>query len=482
MEESQVSERLGASTLSIEVPPDHKKTKRRILRNVCVVSFGFLLTFTAFGSLEKLQSSLHSDERLGLMSLIVIYVTFVMSCLFVPSLLINKVGCKNTLMLAMGGYVTFIVANFYPRYWTLLPTSAIAGSSAAPLWTAKCTYVTTSGINYAKISKESKEAVISRFFGIFFLIFHTSQIWGNLISSLVLTPSGTTANATDMALSTCGSRFCPMIEASVNQSLSLTASKIHPVTIWTLMGTYVICGVLAIIVIFSFLDEIPITDSEKSSTSTCKDSIATFVHMKDRKMQLLIPITIFVGLENGFVFADFTKGYITCALGVEVVGFSMICFGASDAIFSSSLGKIVKYTGRPIIFSIGTAITVTLYVLLLIWKLNKDTVYLYYMAAGCLGLTDAIFQTQVNAYYGELFTNNQEAAFSNFRLWTSMGFVISFVCSSLVCLDVKLYMLIGMVLVGFVLYLLVETMRKKEEKSELEVPYKDHVLENPSAK
>ena len=78
------------------------------------------------------------------------------------------------------------------------------------------------------------------------------------------------------------------------------------------------------------------------------------------------------------------------------MGFSMICFGASDAIFSSSLGKIVKYTGRPIIFSIGTAITVTLYVLLLIWKLNKDTVYLYYMAAGCLGLTDAIFQTQVN--------------------------------------------------------------------------------------
>ena len=80
------------------------------------------------------------------------------------------------------------------------------------------------------------------------------------------------------------------------------------------MGTYVICGVLAIIVIFSFLDEIPITDSEKSSTSTCKDSIATFVHMKDRKMQLLIPITIFVGLENGFVFADFTKVSIYVSL------------------------------------------------------------------------------------------------------------------------------------------------------------------------
>lgn len=48
---------------------------------------------------------------------------------------------------------------------------------------------------------------------------------------------------------------------------------------------------------------------------------------------------IFSGLEQGFVFADFTKSYVTCALGIERVGFVMICFGVVDAFFSLTLGK-----------------------------------------------------------------------------------------------------------------------------------------------
>ena len=108
---------------------DLKSKKRRIIKNLLIVSVGFLLCFTAYGSLEKLQSSLHSDETLGLACLIAVYSTFVVSCLFVPSLLIGKLGCKYTLMLAMGGFSTFAIAHFYPKYWTLLPTSAVVGKS-----------------------------------------------------------------------------------------------------------------------------------------------------------------------------------------------------------------------------------------------------------------------------------------------------------------------------------------------------------------
>ena len=67
------------------------------------------------------------------------------------------------------------------------------------------------------------------------------------------------------------------------------------------------------------------------------------------------------------------------------------------------------------------------------------------------------------AYYGELFSTNQEAAFSNYRFWTSMGFVISFVCSNMMCLDTKLYILIGTLLTGFVLYVVVEVVLKQGE-------------------
>ena len=37
---------------------------------------------------------------------------------------------------------------------------------------------------YAEIIEDASEPIIVKFFGIFFLLFQSAQIWGNLISSL----------------------------------------------------------------------------------------------------------------------------------------------------------------------------------------------------------------------------------------------------------------------------------------------------------
>ena len=39
-------------------------------------------------------------------------------------------------------YSSYIAAQFYPSFYTLLPTAFILGMGAAPLWSAKCTYLT----------------------------------------------------------------------------------------------------------------------------------------------------------------------------------------------------------------------------------------------------------------------------------------------------------------------------------------------------
>ena len=49
-----------------------------------------------------------------------------------------------------------------------------------------------------------------------------------------------------------------------------------------------------------------------------------------------------------------------------------------------------------------------------------------FVLAALWGIADAIWQTQINALYGNLFPSKEEAAFSNYRLWESLGFVISF--------------------------------------------------------
>ena len=104
-----------------------QKEKRVITKNVIVISFGFLFLFTAFQSLQNLQSSLNPDEGLGLASLCVIYASLILSCMFVPPFLIGRLGCKWTLVLAMTGYVLYTVANYHASWYTLMPASILLG-------------------------------------------------------------------------------------------------------------------------------------------------------------------------------------------------------------------------------------------------------------------------------------------------------------------------------------------------------------------
>lgn len=125
--------------------------------------------------MANLQSSLNTDAGLGTASLSAIYVSLVISCLFVPPALINKLGLKWTIVLSQCTYTLYLAANMYPKWFTLIPSAIILGFGAAPLWTAKCTYLTETSVFYSKLTKESSDAVVTRFFGIFFSMFQTSK-------------------------------------------------------------------------------------------------------------------------------------------------------------------------------------------------------------------------------------------------------------------------------------------------------------------
>jgi hypothetical protein len=58
--------------------------------------------------------------------------------------------------------------------------------------------------------------------------------------------------------------------------------------------------------------------------------------------------------------------------------------------------------------------------------------------------------------YGALFRRNKEAAFSNYRLWESLGFVIAYAYSTMICARMKLYIVMTVLAFGTVCYILVE--------------------------
>ena len=108
-----------------------------------ITRFCFLFVFSQ--GISNLQSSINCDEGLGVASLATIYGTLIFSAIFVPSFVIRHLGLKWTLVASMSCYTLYMVANFYPDWYTLIPASVLVGLGAAPLWSAKCTYLTTIG-------------------------------------------------------------------------------------------------------------------------------------------------------------------------------------------------------------------------------------------------------------------------------------------------------------------------------------------------
>lgn len=92
-----------------------RNEKWRILKNVSAVSCAFMVQFTAFQGTANLQSSINAKDGLGTVSLSAIYAALVLSCMFLPTLIIKRLTVKWTLCLSMLCYAPYIASQFYPR-------------------------------------------------------------------------------------------------------------------------------------------------------------------------------------------------------------------------------------------------------------------------------------------------------------------------------------------------------------------------------
>ncbi|NXQ58864.1 UN93A protein, partial [Anthoscopus minutus] len=432
----------------------------RNLKNVLVISFGFLFLFTAYSGLQSLQSSLNSEEGLGVTSMSVLFAALTLSSMFLPPIVIKKLGCKWTIAISMCCYVAYSLGNFYASWYTLIPTSVILGLGGAPLWSAKCTYLTIAGTLYAEKAGKHAKDIINQYFGVFFLVFQTSGVWGNLISALILSQSST-KEITEEDLECCGAYNC--LTGTTNTSESSRPSNS---LIYTLVGVYTASGVLAVLLVSIFLDQIKSdqaeTEKEKlEAPSFWSTFLATFQHLKDKRQCLLIPLTMYSGFEQAFLSSEYSKEYMTCALGIQYVGYMMICFAGVNSLCSLLFGKISQFTGRKLLFALAAVMNTACMIALLLWKPHPKQLPVFFVIPALWGLSDAVWQTQTNAIYGILFEKNMEAAFANYRLWESVGFVIAFAYSTKLQVYVKIYILLSVLVLSMVTYGVVEYLETK---------------------
>jgi hypothetical protein len=80
-------------------------------------------------------------------------------------------GHKWAMTVSFGGHFLWMLANGYAVWATMIPASILVGLCEAPLWTSQMSYLTLAAVRYAALSGEKEDAVMTRFFGIFFTFF-----------------------------------------------------------------------------------------------------------------------------------------------------------------------------------------------------------------------------------------------------------------------------------------------------------------------
>jgi len=291
---------------------------KRIWKNLLVLASVFLLSFTAFGAIQNLQSTLNSEAGLGVVSLSCVYASMVLSCLYAP-FFIHKVGsCKWTIVVCFFGHILYTGSNFYPSWYTLMPSSIMFGAISGPLWTAKITYLTSSAVEYAKLLQhDSVEGDIAMFNGVFYFLNDLSGIIGNLISSLVFSAGTQDIGKGDVF---CGAMDCGIrheanwtshyvTNSNTTNSTGLPDDKQHVIARYTLLGVFLACNILAALVAGLCLD-MDANNKELSSAGRIQVSqqVLRTVHVfKDINYVLLVPLLVIIGMAGALVSGDITK-------------------------------------------------------------------------------------------------------------------------------------------------------------------------------
>lgn len=256
------------------------------------------------------------------------------------------------------------------------------------------------------------------------------------------------------------------------------ANKIDRRTVNTLCIIYVCIGICSIITLIIFLDQRRSTSRDQISVmlrNSMKLLVSTVKHMRNINQLLLIPITIWAGLQLTFIFAQFTQAFVSCTINPKYVGLIMIAFGISDSIGSFIFGHLVKLVGRWPCFAIATIISYAMIITMLIWRPSTNQISVLFVIAAFWGLADAVWQSQTSALYGVFFTDNNEAAFSNFRLWESAGFALFYILIPRIRTRTTLIILLVFLSIGIVGYALAEYRwfndQKKEKKTDHRIEF-----------
>jgi len=297
-----------------------------------------------------------------------------------------------------------MVSTLYPKWFFVLPAAAVMGAGAGILWTPQGVYLTHAAANYARDNMQLRESAIGYFTGIFFGVFQGNMIIGSLISSGLMT------------------------------LLKDKNGVVPPSVIKILLYVYIAIAVVSTIAVgFLGREEPPRgtdIDDGPVKRKTMKETLTSvFNLLRDKRMLLLIAVFFYSGVEQGFIFVNFTGNVITPLMGKESIGWVFAVFGGVNVLSSFGFGKIADRIGpSPIVIIAWLSHAAFLILYFFIYGVQlvstewiAENKWFIYVSVGFYSIGDAGWQFFPSTMVGMLFTDDAEAGFANLKFFQSLG-------------------------------------------------------------
>ncbi|XP_068901153.1 UNC93-like protein isoform X3 [Tenebrio molitor] len=185
---------------------------------------------------------------------------------------------------------------------------------------------------------------------------------------------------------------------------------------------------------------------------------------RDVRLQMAAPLALFIGFEQAFMYADFSKSYVVCTLGIHRLNLVFLSMGLLQSIAACTLSMLLRSIRRYYVVAVGFTFHACLLMVLILWKPIEDDPALFYVISAAWGVCNAIWEMLNFTLLTGLYSDNWESAFANSAFFRFLGLSIAFAFHGVLCNYYKLYAL-GFFLVAAVvpfawLEVRLENMRK----------------------
>ncbi|CAL8080623.1 unnamed protein product [Orchesella dallaii] len=423
-----------------------KKDSDGNLRNVVILSIGFMLLMGAFFTMAGIEQTIlqsiyeedPSYDADGYLSLSIINGVYSVTN-FIAPFFVSCLGVRTSMILGTSFYAFFIAGFYYPKALVVYGTSAACGLAASIVWVANGTYFT----------RCSTKETIGKNMGIYWVVQSSGMVLGNGFIYWQFQGGNHIEQGTRF--------FVISVLTCISACATITLFFLGPTRDQKMkeesnLGKW------------KNSNEEKVQTEEKQETNICHSFTEPFRLLTNKHMLLLIPPAIYNGFEIAFfagiypTAVGFTEGFGDDAR--KLVGFAGILIGIGTLLGGLIFGvfgdKIVN-SRRSLVVIIACISHFISLALIYInhpdsasrepttetsW-LTSPTVEVAMISAFLLGLGDGCLQPQIFAAVGVIWPEKPGAALALCRFFQGGSVAVGFFASTMI----GLYSLSGGLLV-----------------------------------